>query len=52
MKILKYWGRHERDRMVVWFTTTCAISAYHHSTNVVSSNPTDGEVYLIQLYVI
>jgi len=26
------WGGHRgRDRMVVGFTTTCAISAYHHS---------------------
>jgi len=24
----KYWGR--RDRIVVGFTTTCAISGYHH----------------------
>jgi len=24
-------GRHGRDHMVVAFTTTCAISAYHHS---------------------
>ena len=23
-------GHHGRDRMVVGFTTTCAISAYHH----------------------
>jgi hypothetical protein len=23
------WGRHGRDRMVVGFTTTCAISALH-----------------------
>jgi len=23
------WGRCGRDRMVVGFTTTCAISAYH-----------------------
>jgi len=23
-------GRHGRDRMVVGFTTTCTISAYHH----------------------
>ena len=23
-------GRHGHDRMVVGFTTTCAISAYHH----------------------
>ena len=28
----KHWsrGRHGRDRMVVGFITTCAISAYHH----------------------
>ena len=39
------------DRMVVGFTTICAISAYHHYY-VVSLNPTDGEVYLIQHYVI
>jgi hypothetical protein len=24
------WGRHGRNRMVVGFTTTCTISAYHH----------------------
>jgi hypothetical protein len=24
------WGRCSRDRMVVGFTTTYAISAYHH----------------------
>jgi len=23
-------GHHDRDCMVVGFTTTCAISAYHH----------------------
>jgi len=23
-------GCHGRDRMIVGFTTTCAISAYHH----------------------
>jgi len=37
--ILSFWnkknifqqgGRRGRDRMVVGFTTTCAISAYHH----------------------
>ena len=38
-----------RDRIVVGFTTTCAISAYRL---VVSSNPVHGEVYLIQHYVI
>jgi hypothetical protein len=36
-----------RDRMVVEFTTTYAISAYHHH-----SNPAQGEVYSIQQYVI
>jgi len=25
-----YGGNHSCDRMVVGFTTTCAISAYHH----------------------
>jgi hypothetical protein len=40
--------RRGRDRMVVGFTTTCAISAYH--SKVVSSNPVHGEV--IQHYVI
>jgi len=29
-------GRRGRDRIVVGFTTTCAISAYHY----LSSNPT------------
>ena len=24
------WDGHDRDRMVVWITTTYAISAYHH----------------------
>ena len=24
------WGRRDRDHMVVGFTTTCEISAYHH----------------------
>jgi len=24
------WDRRGHDRMVVGFTTTCAISAYHH----------------------
>ena len=39
-----------RDHMVVGFTTTYAISVYHHL--IVSLNPVDGEVYLIQHYVI
>jgi len=43
-------GHHGRDRMVVGFTTTCAISVI--TTKVVSSNPIHGEVYSIQHYVI
>ena len=39
--------RRGRDRMVVGFTTNCAISAYH--SKVVSSNPVHGEV--IQHYI-
>ena len=39
--------------MVVGFTTTYAVGAYQAiTTNVVSSNPAHGEVYLIQHYVI
>jgi hypothetical protein len=30
MYLLGRMGRRGRDRMVVVFTTTCAISAYHH----------------------
>jgi len=26
----KVWGRRDPHRMVFGFTTTCAISAYHH----------------------
>jgi hypothetical protein len=36
--------------MVVGFTTTCAIGAYHHY--VASSNPIHVEAYSIQHYVI
>jgi hypothetical protein len=39
-------GRRGRDRMVVEFTATCAI------TKVLSSTPVHGEVYSIQHYVI
>ena len=28
--IINNWGHRGRDRMVVGFTTTCAISTYHH----------------------
>jgi len=30
VNMLSIWGRRGRDRMVVGFTTTYAISAYHH----------------------
>ena len=43
-------GHRGRDRMVVRFTTICAISAYH--TKVVSLNPIHGEVYSLQHYMI
>ena len=46
-----YRGHGGRGHMVVGFTTTCAISAYHHY-KVVSSNLVHGEIYLIQHYVI
>ena len=46
--LIRLWNRRGRDRMVVIFTTTCAISACHH----LSSNPAHGEVYSIQHYVI
>ena len=39
----------DRDHMVVWFTTTCAISAYHHSTWEFELS--SGEVYLTKQYV-
>jgi hypothetical protein len=28
--VIDSWGCHGRDRMVIEFTTTCAISAYHY----------------------
>ena len=40
-------GHPYRDRMVVGFTTTCAIT-----TNVVISNPTHGEMYSIKHFVV
>jgi hypothetical protein len=42
--------RRGRDRVVVGFTTSCAISTYTYK--VVSSNPAHCEVYSIQHYVI
>ena len=39
-------GRRGRDRMVVGFTTTCAISV-PFTTNIVSSNPSHDEMYSI-----
>jgi hypothetical protein len=43
-------GSRGRDRMVVGFTTTLAISAYHHWSWEFES--AHGEVYSIQQYVI
>ena len=43
-------GCHGRDRTVVGFITTYAISAFN--TDVVSLNYAPGEVYSIQHYVI
>ena len=48
--LLQYRGRHVRDRMIVGFTTTSVISAYHHKSSELKY--TDGEVYLITHYVI
>jgi hypothetical protein len=43
-------GRHDRHRMVVGFTTTCVISAYHHESCEFESRSAD--VSSIQQYVI
>ena len=43
-------GRRGRDRMVVGYTTTYAIMPI--TTEVVISNPDQGDVYSIQHYVI
>jgi len=43
-------GNCGRDRMVVEFPTTCAISVYHHKC--CEFKPCSGEVYSIQCYVI
>ena len=42
-------GQHGHDLMVVGFTTTCAISAYHHYC--CEFEPRSGKVYSIQHYV-
>jgi len=44
------WGRPGRDPMVVGFTTTYAISAYHHLR--CECEPRSDEMYSIQPYVI
>jgi len=46
----KLGGHHGHEHMVDGFTTTCA--KVPNTTNVVSLNPTHGEVYSIQHYVI
>ena len=43
--------RCDRDAMVLGFTTTCAISAYHHQC-LLSSKSAHGGMYSIQHYVI
>ena len=43
-------GRRDHDRMVVGFTATYAISAYHHYRCEFESRP--GKVYSIEHYVI
>ena len=44
----RFVGRHGSDRMVVGFTTTCAISASQPiTTNVVNSNPVHGKVHVL-----
>ena len=50
MLIMELGGRRGPDRMLVGFTTTYAISAYHHRSCEVKSH--SGEVYWIQHYVI
>ena len=47
---MSLWGRRFRDRMVVRFMTTYAISAYHHL--FCEFEYRSGEVYLIQHYAI
>jgi len=48
--MLLWCGRRGRDRMVVGFTTTYAISAYHQRS--CEFEYLSGEVYSIQHYVI
>jgi len=43
-----YWGRRGRDRIVVGFKTTYAISA----TKIASVNPVHGVMYSIHYYMI
>ena len=45
-------GPRSRARMVVGFTTTCAIIAPPLTQMFLTLNPAHGKVYLIQLYVI
>jgi hypothetical protein len=38
---------HSRDRMIVWFTTTYAISAYHHCCSEFESRSGRGEQHYV-----
>ena len=49
---LRLGGRRGRDRMVVEFTTTYAITISAYQPKVVISNPAHDKVYSIQHYVI
>jgi len=44
------WSQHVRDRMVVGFLTTHAVSVYHHKRCEFES--LSGDVYSIQHYVL
>ena len=50
MKRLCKLQRRGRQRMVVGFTTTCAISVYHHHNNML--NLPHGGMYTMQHFVI
>jgi hypothetical protein len=46
ISVISWRGHCGCDYMIIGFTTTCAISAYHHK--VVILNTANGEVYSIQ----
>jgi hypothetical protein len=50
--VAKYRGLRGRDRMVVWHTTTCAISVYHHWTCEFEHRSWRGVLYYFPEYLI